>query len=280
MRTVTTLFFIFLLPSLACAASLDAVVHDAGTLRDVLDQTLKEQQTQAADAVREAGAEIFPMVQGDGSSSVAATVLDEDPVFLTARVEGVPVIFRDVPKDSWFAPYVRAVTGEGIVSGYRAADGTLRGLFGPGDALTIGQLAKIAVQLMKMDPASCTASLKNETAKGTWAIGFIRCAEQKGWAVYADGSVDVNRNATRAEVIATILQAFAVKIESRTGDVFKDVDSSVEFAAAVEQAAKAGVVSGDSNAQGNPTGMFRPRDSINRAEVAKIITNAVQVYGN
>lgn len=280
MRATTIFLLSLLLPSLTCAASLDAVLRDADSLQDAMEQWQSEQQAQASDAAREAGDEVFPKVPGEGSSSATGTVLDEDPVFLTARVDGVPVIFKDVPKESWFAPYVRAVTGDGIVSGYRDDDGTLRGLFGPADALTIGQLAKIAAQLAKVDPATCTPTLKNETAKGTWAVAFVRCAEQKGWAVYADGSADIARNATRAEVIATLLQAFGVKIAQRTGGVFKDVDSSVEFAAAVEMAAKAGVVSGDSDRNGNPTGAFRPRDPINRAEVAKIVTLAVQVYGN
>lgn len=279
MRTTTIFLLSLLFPTVACAASLDAVLRDAGLMQDVLEQMDLEQQAQAADAVREAGDEVFPKVPGEGSSSATGTVLDEDPVFLTARVEGVPVIFKDVPKDSWFAPYVRAVTGEGIVSGYRAADGTLKGLFGPADSLTIGQLAKIAVQLAKVDVGSCGSIVKNQSVGGTWAEIYVRCAEQRGWAVYADGSVDPSGDATRAEVIATLLQALAVKIVPRTGGVFSDVDSSVEFAAAVEMAAKAGVVSGDSDTQGNFTGFFRPRDSVKRAEVAKIVTNSVQVFG-
>lgn len=278
MRRITPFTLLCLLPALACAASSEQIVEDADQLQGVVDQAIREQQAQADDAAREAGQEIFPRMQTEGSSSAAAAVLDEDPLFLTARVDGVPVVFRDVPKDSWFAPYVREVTGQGIVSGYREADGTLRGFFGPADTLTIGQLGKIAVQLAKVEMSSCNATLKNQTAAGTWSEAFVRCAEQHKWAVFADGSVDTLRNATRAEVIATLLQAFAVKIEPRTGDVFADVDSSVEFAAAVEQAAKAGIIAGDSDANGNPTGTFRPRDPVNRAEVAKIVTNSIQVY--
>ena len=44
------------------------------------------------------------------------------------------------------------------------------------------------------------------------------------------------------------------------------------------KAARAGVVSGDADAQGNPTGLFRPVDPVNRAEVAKIVAQAVQIY--
>jgi hypothetical protein len=257
---------------------MDDVVHDAASFDGVLRQMLGEQQGQSSDQLREAGSEVFPSA-GQESSASRQNLVDEDPVFLTARVDGVPVILRDVPKDAWFAPYVRSVTGQGIVSGYREADGTLKGLFGPADPLTVEQLAKIAVQAGNVDLAGCGASLKNAAVKGSWSEGYIRCAEQRGWAVYADGSVDALRLARRAEVVATLLQTLGVKTEQRTGGIFTDIDSSVEFAAAIETAARAGVVTGDSDAQGKATGTFRPLDPVNRAEVAKIVAQALQVYG-
>ncbi|ALM09746.1 MAG: S-layer protein [Candidatus Peribacter riflensis] len=269
--------FSFMIPAFAVAGPLDDAVRDAAIFEQVQEQMSLEQSAQDADALREAGDELFPGT-GQGSGSSRPVTLEEDPVFLTARVDGVPVIFRDVPKDAWFAPYVRDVVGKGIVSGYRESDGTLKGLFGPDDPLTIAELAKIAVQVALVDLSSCGSGLKNATAAGMWAEPYVRCAERRGWAVYADGSGDVQRLASRAQVVATLLQALGVKIEPRTGGVFRDVDSSVEFAAAVEMAARAGVVSGDADAQGNPTGLFRPVDPVNRAEVAKIVAQAVQIY--
>ncbi|MFH0851464.1 MAG: S-layer homology domain-containing protein, partial [Candidatus Peregrinibacteria bacterium] len=156
-----------LFPSLVLASSLDDVVNDAASFDGVLQQMQDEQSGQAADQLREAGSEVFP-VTGQGSSASRQNVADEDPVFLTARVDGVPVVFRDVPKDVWFAPYVRSVTGQGIVSGYREADGTLKGLFGPADSLTIEQLAKIAVQVAQVDLSACGSAVKNTTAQETW----------------------------------------------------------------------------------------------------------------
>lgn len=279
MRSATLpLLLCVLLPSLVFAGSLDDVVNDAESFTGVLQQMQEEQAAQSADQLRESGSEIFPST-GQGSSSSRPSGLDEDPTFLTARVDGVPVVFGDVPKVAWFAPYVRSVTEQGIVSGYREADGTLKGLFGPADALTIEQLAKIAVQVAKVDLSACGSVLKNTAVKGGWSEVYIRCAEHRGWAVYADGSVDALRLARRAEVVATLLQALGVKIEQRTGGVFTDVDSSVEFAAAIEMAAKAGVVAGDTDALGQATGTFRPSDPVNRAEVAKIVTMGLQVYG-
>lgn len=277
-RTVPVLIAALLLPVCAAAASLDQVRGEAERFNGLLEQWRQELQAQSSDVLREAGTEVFPLTgTGDAQGRVAES--DEDPVFLTTRVDGVPVVFRDIAKEAWFAPYVRAVVGEGIVSGYRAPDGTPKGLFGPADALTVEQLAKIAVQVAAADTETCGTMLKNVAAQGRWSVPFIRCAEQRGWAVFADGSVDVARNARRSEVVATLLQALAVNIEPRKGGVFTDVDSSVEFAAAIEMAAKAGVVTGDTDAAGNATGTFRPLAAVNRAEVAKIVTMALQVYG-
>ncbi|OIO53300.1 hypothetical protein AUJ46_05515 [Candidatus Peregrinibacteria bacterium CG1_02_54_53] len=277
-RRIIAVALSLLLPSLAVASALDDVVHDADAFSDVLLQMQAEQDGQTDDLLREEGDEMFPST-GQSSSTSRQSTLEEDPDFLTARVDGVPVIFRDIPRDAWFAPYVRDVVGEGIVSGYREANGALMGLFGPADSLTIEQLAKIAVQVARVDLSACGTTLKNDAADGTWSEQYIRCAEHRGWAVYADGSVDIGRPARRAEVVATLLQALGVKTEQRTGGIFTDVDSSVEFAAAIEMAARAGVISGDSDARGSPLGTFRPTDPVNRAEVAKIVTMALQVYG-
>lgn len=271
---------LFAVPFIVLAASLDDLATDAQKFDEVLDHAILEEQTNSADALREAGEELFPaVVAGSGSSSSRREVMEEDPVYVTARVDGYPVVFTDLPKAEWFAPYVREVINQSIVSGYRDAGGLPKGLFGPADAVTIEQLAKIAVQVAHVDSAGCSSSLKNASAEDRWSEVFIRCAEQWGWAVFADGSVIVDQPATRAQVVATILQAFGVKYDQRTGTVFSDVDGSVEFANAIETAANDGIVSGYADAEGNATGLFKPLDPVNRAEVAKIVTIALQVYG-
>jgi hypothetical protein len=91
--------------------------------------------------------------------------------------------------------------------------------------------------------------------------------------------VDVHRNATRAEVISTVIQAFKVSELPATGTGFTDVTLSTQFASSIEQAFRDGVVSGYSDQDGNPTGLFGPAEPVNRAEFAKIVTIAMQVYG-
>lgn len=216
--------------------------------------------------------------EGTGSSSSAR----EDPfagsAFVVIRVDGIPVELTDVARDAWFAPYIRAIAEEGIVSGYRDPENRPLGLFGPGDDVTIEQLAKIAVQASGLSTIACP-TLKNRAAENRWSSTIIACAEGAGWTVFSDGAVAVDRPATRAEVVVTLLQAFEEPFEHLGGDLFNDVNSTTAFGAAIEAAARSGMVAGYTDADGNPTGLFGPTNSVNRAETAKMVTLAMQLFG-
>lgn len=219
--------------------------------------------------------DLFPEVERE-SSSVSSNEPEE--AFVTFVEGGNAVMLRDVPLDAWFAPYVREIAVRGIVTGYRDAANRPLGLFGPGDNVTIEQLSKIVLLMVGQDMNACPKESRNETAAGRWSLPYIACAEQNGWTVYADGTVDVGRNATRAEVVMTVLQAGKVNISERTGNAFTDVTLSTQFGAAIEQAKRDGIVSGYTDAEGNGTGIFGPLDPVKRAEIAKIITKALQQY--
>jgi hypothetical protein len=84
-------------------------------------------------------------------------------------------------------------------------------------------------------------------------------------------SEDVHRPATRAEVIRTVLNAFGTPIDDSIVNSFTDLPSNHPDAAVILTAAKLGIISGDSYADGSFKGTVRPNDPINRAEIAKII---------
>lgn len=231
-----------------------------------IEQTMK---------VLDESTDLFPVVDGEVDKSENYSKSD---THVTIKVNGVPVALEDVPVFEWFAPYVRDAAERGIVSGYKLPNGLPSGQFGPADNVTIAQLAKMAVVAGEIDPYNCGEDLKNETAAGDWSESYIRCAEVAGWAVYSDGSVDVFRPATRAEVVVTVLQAFKTRISPRSGTVFEDVGTSVVYGAAIETAANAGIVSGYSDQFGNPTGLFGPNDAVTRAATAKIFSLSFQVY--
>jgi hypothetical protein len=124
--------------------------------------------------------------------------------------------FRDVPRDAWFAPYVRVAAEQGIVGGYQDAQGNLLGEYKPENPVSLEEVAKIAVVAAYVDVLSCPAS-KNVTASGSWSMGYVGCAESRGWGVFSDATADVKRPATRAEVVFTVLQALGAQGASTTG---------------------------------------------------------------
>lgn len=280
MRRFIVFSLLTVIPMTVWAAdSLDYLLDDAERFEQEMERMEQESDWDAVDDVEMRSPDLIPD-SGREESSDREDEAVEEGISVRIKIDGVPVDLSDVPKDAWFAPYVRSAAEAGIVSGYRGEDGLPLGLYGPGDPVTIEQIAKIALAAAGVDRMQCTAALKNEEAAGRWSEEFVRCAEHLQWAVYADGSVDPLRSATRAEVIATILQAFNVEFRASDAMPFSDVDSSIEFRSAIIRAFDDHIVSGYTDANGNVTGKFGPIDPVKRAEVAKIVTLAVEVYGN
>lgn len=271
---------LFLLPSHALLATGDVLQTDIDLWTEFQIEMSSQEQSDADDAALYESSELFP----GGASSSSAGVIDgarEDRVgdLLTVTSGGETVTFRDVRLDQWFAPYVREIAQQGIVSGYRDVQGNALGLFGPADSVTIEQMAKVLLGASGM-LAECDGQSEviNPLAADAWSKEYIACAEQHSWTVYADGTVDITRPATRAEVVVTVLQSFGVEAGEVTDAPFTDVAVTAQFTPSIAQAKNDGIVTGYSDIDGNPTGLFGPEDPVNRAEFAKIVTLAMQIY--
>src|SRR3989338_6922362 len=231
MRKFVLMTGLVLLPILAIAAdSLEYLIDDANRLEEELDRMETERAWDASDTADMESADLIP---DPGIVEDSDREAPEEGIYVRIKIEGVPVDLTDVPKDTWFAPYVRSAAETGIVSGYRGEDGLPLGLYGPADPVTIEQIAKIALIASGTDQSSCGSVLLNAAAVGRWSESFLRCAEHLQWSVFADGSIDPLRPATRSEVVVTMLQAFKVEIRSTDAAPFTDVDSSTEFRSAI-----------------------------------------------
>lgn len=199
--------------------------------------------------------------------------------FVTAEINGQQITFTDVPMDQWFATYVNKTIRTGIVTGYRDDAGNLTGKYGPGDNVTIAQLAKIAHELADIDETRTThLPPKNIRARNAWFEQYFASAEKLDWLVYRDHRIDPGRPATRGEVVATLLQALDVRRFWSQGNMFTDVQRSTDYSSSIETAATDGIVSGFTDASGNSTGEFGPERPVNRAEMAKLIATAIETY--
>jgi len=190
--------------------------------------------------------------------------------FVTVTVEGKTVVFDDVKLSDWYAPFVYTVARAAIISGYKDRSGNPEGKFGPTDYVTIAQLAKVAHKFSGTDETQVRVPVINTRAKNQWFEQYFASAEQRWWEVWRDRRVDPSRPAARGEVIATILRAMNVRTLWAEGKTFSDVSPTNKYANAIETAAADGLI--DSG------GSFRPNDPINRAEMAKIIGKAIELY--
>ncbi|MFA4815169.1 MAG: S-layer homology domain-containing protein [Candidatus Gracilibacteria bacterium] len=173
--------------------------------------------------------------------------------------------FMDTDDDQWFMSYVMDVKEEGIIGGYKDDQGNLTGYFGPSDNVTVGEILKMSLESAGEDKGTGTSY--NPYAQDHWSAGYFDKAEDLGMALAEDITQDPNDYATRGEVIQSLFEAMGVTIPEDVDTSFKDVTENYEYYDAVAYAQELGVINGD-NGEGE---IFRPDDSVNRAEAAKMI---------
>ncbi|MDB5307242.1 MAG: hypothetical protein JWO38_1444 [Gemmataceae bacterium] len=204
-----------------------------------------------------------------GASSVSRAAVN--PSHLSVPINGETVVFWDVPESAWFASYVSTLIEKGIASGYRDAEGNLTGEFGVSNPVTAAEILKMA--LVAAGRPLSSGLPQNPSARDDWSAPYVTTAEDLRFSVYAP-SLDVHKPATRGQVIQTILEVFGDPIAAGENP-FTDLSASSPFAPALQTAYQLGIISGDTDAQGNPTGTVRPNDPVNRAEAAKIVSIAL-----
>jgi len=252
------------------AKDMEMLQEDMERMQQMRDQQVEEEEFQSS-------VDLFP---GTGKeSTVKKQVSTGDGTHVRIMVGSTEVTLEDVPREQWFARYVEDMAERRIITGYKDAAGNPLGVFGPADQVTVEQLAKIVVQAARVDQSVCPAVPMNDAAANSWSAQFIACAEELGWQVFSDGSVNPARAALRFEVVTTVLEAFGRDLMPATGTMFRDVSNTMPARYAIETAATDGIVSGYTDAKGQLTGQFGPFDTVNRAETAKVVSLAIATYG-
>jgi hypothetical protein len=194
--------------------------------------------------------------------------------FVSVSIGDERITFTDVPLESWFATFVSTAVRTGIMSGYKDADGAYSGSFGPGDSVTLAQLAKVAHKIANIDETASRTLPENLRARNTWFSDFYASAERSHWISFRNPRENPERDATRSEVVCTLLQALNIPRIWPTGIRFTDVAATLPSADCIETAAKDGLIAGNSGG-----GTFDPDRPVNRAELSKMLVTAVEIYG-
>lgn len=258
------------------------MMKNVGTGADELEDTLDEageynfDDTTAAE-VEEAVEDVASELDEDSTTTeiaakaklLKAKILAAKKKAKLLKFNKKLIPFKDTDDDQWYTNYVQAVKNRGIISGYKDASGNELGEFRPANNITVAEILKIGLETAGKGKASGTPGLRS--ALNHWAKAYVKKSEELGLDL-VDGDVDLNRPATRAEVVRLMLEALGIEPDAITSTDFSDVPRLHKHALFIQYAKELGIVSGDDN-----TGMFRPNDPINRAEAAKIADQIINV---
>lgn len=203
-------------------------------------------------------------VAPEASPSCSAASLPQHRDRLRSTIDDQTILFNDIPVSEWYACPVFEVIQRGIFSGYRNTRGIPTGSYGPADSITLGQLAKVAVQLSRR-------TITGDTTGDQWATPYMNAAKALSFSAFSH-RLSAASPATRGAVLQTILEA--LDIPTSDGPLpYSDVPQGSMYAQAIATATALGIVSGDDG----DARTFRPNAPVNRAEVAKMITIALSV---
>jgi hypothetical protein len=198
--------------------------------------------------------------------------------------------FSDVPQGSTFYPYIKCLACLGVVSGY--SDGTFR----PNNALTRGQLAKIASESAEItDPIPTDRqTFQDVQVRDTFWLWIERLAGRGVVNGYPCGGVGEpcgpnslpyyrsNNNVTRGQLSKIISNAAGFTDSIPAGrQTFEDVPQGSTFYTYTERLLlnRPGVMSGyPCGGAGEPCDpqsrpYFRPANNVTRGQSAKIASN-------
>ncbi|MCU6795138.1 Ig-like domain-containing protein [Paenibacillus sp. WQ 127069] len=172
--------------------------------------------------------------------------------------------FRDMI-NHWSDNSVNVFTQLGILDGYD--DGT----FKPDASITRGEFATIIVKAFKVKAAETKAPALKDV-DNHWSKDDVQKLVDNGIINgYEDGSFKPNANITRAEEVAIIARVADIEKANKVSDTkFNDVGTSWNQVQ-IQQAAAAGIVSGQSE------GTFAPNSSSTRAESLAIVLRTMQL---
>lgn len=181
----------------------------------------------------------------------------------------VKITFKDI-STSFAKDDIAKLVGLWVIKGY--ADGTFKPNNGTTRAEFLGMLMK-ALNLSL--PATTKTSFSD--VKVSWQVPYAEAAKAYGIKGQTIGGKSVfrpNDYITRAEALAMLFSVAKIKTDSTIKTVaFKDVSTSWMIPY-IAKAKELGIVSGQTI---NGKLVFRPNDSITRAETARVITKSLNI---
>ncbi|MFA2568151.1 S-layer homology domain-containing protein [Bacillus wiedmannii] len=171
--------------------------------------------------------------------------------------------FKDVPIDHWSYKAIMDLKEKNIVAGYG------NGIFGFGDSITRGQVARLLYVYLK--PVDVDAEFKNPfiDIKGYMFEKEILAITKAGiMRGYGDGKFGPNEVLNREQLAAVLTQAFQLKATTVT--TFTDVDKNYWATKAIS------AVQENKIAAGTGSNLFEPKRVVTREQYAQFLYNGIK----
>lgn len=191
----------------------------------------------------------------------------EDGKVTVTTKDGKKVTFSDI-NNTFAKEYIAKLAWLGIINGYE--DGT----FKPEQNASRAEYLKIVLRGMGIDYSNADTSKLTfaDVDKDSWIAKVVVKAVELNMIDGANKNFRPNDNITRAESMKMLLNAAWIEVSETTTSDFSDVSGwAVKY---VQKAKELWIVNGQ---EVNGKLIFRPFDSITRAEVAKIVVKTMEL---
>ncbi len=181
------------------------------------------------------------------------------------------LVFWDVPKDAWEAPYVYELVERGIVNGYED------GAFGPTTPVQRCEYAKMLVGISDTPVSTSITTPFVDVPDWQWYFSYVNSATPYMTGFTRDGQLyfDPEAYATREDITVALIKALGIDASPYMNQdgyletYFNDVHTiSVHNRPYIAAALDRGYITGDVG------GTFRGQDTIIRAEVVAVLCRA------
>ncbi|HMA34469.1 MAG TPA: S-layer homology domain-containing protein, partial [Chloroflexia bacterium] len=197
--------------------------------------------------------------------SSTATPVPTDPPTATWTPGPCGMSFSDLPDTNWAYPYVSYLYCSGIISGY--GDGTFRG----GAGANRGQLTKmLALGMGWAIPTPEVPSFVDVPLTSPYFYYVEDAYAHGAVSGYADGTFRPYAGITRAQLSKMIVSAKGWPLQTPDPPSFVDVPPTYWAFSFIETAHAQGIVGGYAD------GTFRPGNPTTRAQLAKMLSTALQ----
>ncbi len=177
-----------------------------------------------------------------------------------ARVYVGAEFFSDVAADAWYRDNILSLSRRGIVTGFRASDGELEGLFRADNPTLVAEALQMALLA------------RGEEFANTPGLGWFRPTMERG----GDLGLNLSRHMplssiTRAETAELFVEVFGMHADGAVSP-FADVPVDHRSARAIALLSSLNVLRGDRDEKI----MYRPEEPISRAEFTVALDRLIQ----